>query len=368
MRLIFVVLSCRGIVGGSDGVGKQRKSLATTAFEPGDDVCLRIRDVCDSAKCEEAMRRNVTKQLEATTEQWTFATQKLFLRDSYFCGCCEGDFGDEHTGTSKAMLALLREAIKGRSEPLQEYNRRRLLLESPLARARHYGDASRYLPRNAFIADALALALKAAGKLREANGVLRKGVDAELWPSVDQRPAKYTPLLRSQPFWDLEIPKVADTAKTELVMALVAKKELLTPQAEGLVENNGIWEELVLRKHGVSFHEDLFPETHAALNGTFFNVKFSILHPGTSVAPHCGPSNARLRAHLTLAHTGGAFLTVANESRSWSTPGTVIVFDDSFEHSVRNTGSRPRIVLILDFWHPDLPLHQRNFAQYGVIA
>ena len=46
-----------------------------------------------------------------------------------------------------------------------------------------------------------------------------------------------------------------------------------------------------------------FAETLAAVRaaGAFFNAKFSILHPGTEILPHCGPSNARLRAHVTVA-------------------------------------------------------------------
>ncbi len=39
--------------------------------------------------------------------------------------------------------------------------------------------------------------------------------------------------------------------------------------------------------------------------------------------------------------------------RTWE-EGKVIVFDDSFEHEVWNDSKQERIVLLLNFWHPDL--------------
>ena len=91
----------------------------------------------------------------------------------------------------------------------------------------------------------------------------------------------------------------------------------------------------------------------------------SLLEPGTHIAAHCGPSNARLRAHVTLRHAGGAALRVAHEERAW-VEGDALVFDDSFEHEVWHNGSDPRVVLILDFWHPQLPAAERDFAKYAI--
>ena len=101
------------------------------------------------------------------------------------------------------------------------------------------------------------------------------------------------------------------------------------------------------------------------INEFFFNAKFSVLSPGAHIAPHCGPSNARLRAHVTLRHAGGAALRVAREERAW-VEGDALVFDDSFEHEVWHNGSDPRAVLILDFWHPQLPAAERDFAKYAI--
>ena len=79
----------------------------------------------------------------------------------------------------------------------------------------------------------------------------------------------------------------------------------------------------------------------------------SALAPGTRVAPHCGPTNTRLRVHLGLFVPDGCGIRVGQESRTWEN-GRAIVFDDSFEHEVWNEGDETRYVLILDIWHPEL--------------
>jgi aspartate beta-hydroxylase len=80
----------------------------------------------------------------------------------------------------------------------------------------------------------------------------------------------------------------------------------------------------------------------------------SKLSPGTHLKPHRGPTNLRLRCHLgiTIPH-GDCALKVGGETRHWQ-EGRCIVFDDSFEHEAWNHTSEPRVVLIIDLWHPDL--------------
>ncbi len=36
------------------------------------------------------------------------------------------------------------------------------------------------------------------------------------------------------------------------------------------------------------------------------------------------------------------------------TEGKCILFDDSFLHEANNASDKPRVVLIIDIWHPDL--------------
>ena len=89
-------------------------------------------------------------------------------------------------------------------------------------------------------------------------------------------------------------------------------------------------------------------------------VYFSIMKPGTVVKPHFGPVNTRLRYHLTLHDDPGAEIRVGGERRSWKA-GQCLVFDDSFEHEVAHHGSSPRVVLLLDCWHPSLTAQERDF-------
>lgn len=44
-------------------------------------------------------------------------------------------------------------------------------------------------------------------------------------------------------------------------------------------------------------------------------VKFSVMHPGTHVWPHCGPTNCRLRAHLGLKVPLQTYIRVAEETK-----------------------------------------------------
>ena len=46
-------------------------------------------------------------------------------------------------------------------------------------------------------------------------------------------------------------------------------------------------------------------------------------------------------------------MRVGIESRPWA-EGKATVFDDSFEHEVWHRGAGPRVVLIVDVWHPQL--------------
>ncbi|KAH8094297.1 peptide-aspartate beta-dioxygenase [Aureococcus anophagefferens] len=81
---------------------------------------------------------------------------------------------------------------------------------------------------------------------------------------------------------------------------------------------------------------------------------FSCLAPGAKLRPHCGPTNARLTVHMGLiVPPGGSRITVGGEAREWR-EGECLVFDDSFEHEVEVVEG-PRVVLLVHFWHPDIP-------------
>lgn len=87
-------------------------------------------------------------------------------------------------------------------------------------------------------------------------------------------------------------------------------------------------------------------------------IKYSVMLPGTHVWPHTGPTNCRLRLHLGLVIPKNVAIRVGRETKTWE-EGKAIIIDDSFDHEVWHNGSTFRLILIVDFWHPDLTPRQR---------
>lgn len=83
------------------------------------------------------------------------------------------------------------------------------------------------------------------------------------------------------------------------------------------------------------------------------DAALSLNVPNSHLQPHCSVDNLRMRCHLALEIPDGCEIRVGPETRGWK-QGKAILFDDSFEHEVWNRGSTDRIVMIVDFWHPDL--------------
>ena len=93
------------------------------------------------------------------------------------------------------------------------------------------------------------------------------------------------------------------------------------------------------------------------LDSVFGNVAFSVLLPGTIIEPHTGSTNAKLRSHLALQSDSAAFMRVSGDVVRW-VEGEWLLFDDSFIHEVHHHGDKERVVLMVDFWHPDLNKHE----------
>ena len=158
----------------------------------------------------------------------------------------------------------------------------------------------------------------------------------------------------------------------------------------------GTWQVLHLMKQGewVKSNVALCPKTRNALRSLgkgrtmegciFGNVFISVLHPGTVIDPHCGPTNIRHRLHypLQVPDTKEGVevpkLRVAEQKATWK-EGECFVFDDSIVHSVsfgeegivssssahsnENAAGACggcRVVLIVDLWHPDLTREERH--------
>jgi aspartate beta-hydroxylase len=97
------------------------------------------------------------------------------------------------------------------------------------------------------------------------------------------------------------------------------------------------------------------------MKGTPFSYTFfSTMKPGTSINPHYGATNIKLRCHFPLFVPEEAFLRVAGDPRAWE-EGKMIIFDDSYEHEAANlSDSKERVILLIDIWHPELIEDERQ--------
>jgi len=100
--------------------------------------------------------------------------------------------------------------------------------------------------------------------------------------------------------------------------------------------------------------ESLLPGAVAMAKIGVGEIILSAISPGTKLTPHCASSNVRLTCHLGLVCPEGARVRVGPDWGTWE-EGRCIFFDDSYEHEVVNDGKSVRIVLLIRFWHPELP-------------
>lgn len=193
----------------------------------------------------------------------------------------------------------------------------------------------------------------------------------------------YVPGLSAQPWWNVKtFQRDIDVLERNVNAILREYKklhdELLTGNHSGWSRNNtssGQWNVFYFYNQGVKNVQNCLrcPETFSALEnvqnlmrGTlFFNASFSVLRADTLIDEHYGPTNTRLRCHLGLDIPGDCQLTVCGVSKFWE-KGKCLLFDDSFLHNAQNnnTDGRNRVVLLLDFWHPQLTEIEREAVEY----
>eukprot|EP00927_Polykrikos_kofoidii_P038053 TRINITY_DN32315_c0_g1_i2.p1 TRINITY_DN32315_c0_g1~~TRINITY_DN32315_c0_g1_i2.p1 ORF type:complete len:316 (+),score=45.84 TRINITY_DN32315_c0_g1_i2:104-1051(+) len=169
-------------------------------------------------------------------------------------------------------------------------------------------------------------------------------------------------------FWCAELERHFEVIRSEL--QAVGECQDAWPLVKGqfgLTGGRGEWRELVMLGEGSELGRRLCPRTAALLDtvivaknlaescGSCGNAIFSRLAPRTRLQPHCGPTNTRLTCHMGIdVPAEGCGMRVGGEARCWR-EGECIVFDDSWEHEVWNESTRSRVVLLVNFWHPDLP-------------
>lgn len=86
---------------------------------------------------------------------------------------------------------------------------------------------------------------------------------------------------------------------------------------------------------------------------------FSVLEPGTHIAPHYGVLNTRLICHIPLILPSDCALRVGGETRSWKN-GEALIFDDSFEHEASNRSDQRRVILLFEIWRPEISNDERT--------
>lgn len=223
----------------------------------------------------------------------------------------------------------------------------------------------------------LGSALQRQGHMAEAHKLYERGANKGLFLSADQRSLYNVNTLTRRPWWTVEqtgyqryIKLLEDNwqvIREEGLSQLNSETGDFRPEDENLREA-GEWKQLTLyaqgRKRGkicakVPKTCALIDQIEPANSCRRGQVKFSVMHPGVHVWPHCGPTNCRIRAHLGLVVPEGPRIRVVNETRTWQ-EGKFIFFDDSFEHEVWHDGKSVRMVLIVDFWHPELTESQRR--------
>lgn len=94
------------------------------------------------------------------------------------------------------------------------------------------------------------------------------------------------------------------------------------------------------------------------ITGRSPNAMFSLLRPHTRIPPHTGIANTRLVCHLPLIVPEDCWFRVGATRRAWRV-GEAFLFDDTIEHEAANESIHPRVVLIIDVWHPGLSKSER---------
>lgn len=211
---------------------------------------------------------------------------------------------------------------------------------------------------------------------RLAQGVrILAGMDPALPEDSSQRPNFFLPGLTARPFWDAaqfagarQLEAAAPLIRDELLR--LRQSSVFGPEPESDLVAEGLWAQFDFSIDGRKLEENcaLCPETTRVLDSLEEAqgcdlMLFSANVPGTHLRPHCGPHNARLRCHLALLVPEGCSLRVGTEVRTWE-EGRCVLFDDSFEHEVWNRGQGTRVVLLVDFWHPELTAIEKLAFQH----
>jgi aspartyl/asparaginyl beta-hydroxylase (cupin superfamily) len=179
----------------------------------------------------------------------------------------------------------------------------------------------------------------------------------------------------------LEIDKNYETIRRELESILITKQNIpryhevdrFQYAISGNAEGEKDWKIFMLYAMGMlpEKNRKRCPETCALLERVpnLFQAFFSILSPGKSVPAHNGPYRGYLRYHLGLKVPANKppTIRIKDQYHTWE-EGRSVLFDDSWNHEVRNESDDIRVVLIVDILRPMPPFpHKVNLAYQRLV-
>jgi beta-hydroxylase len=171
------------------------------------------------------------------------------------------------------------------------------------------------------------------------------------------------PVLENEEFpWVGEVEAAYPAIRAELEALLEHPERIpafhqISPD-QARISKGDNWKVFTFHAYGTRIEENraLCPETSKLIDQVpgLQNAWFSILAPGYHIPPHHGPTRAVVRLHLGLIvpeNRESCWIRVHDQIRTWE-EGKVIIFDDTYEHEVRNDTPDRRVVLFVDFDRP----------------
>jgi hypothetical protein len=124
--------------------------------------------------------------------------------------------------------------------------------------------------------------------------------------------------------------------------------------------NTGGWKSFSFVSQGKEHVQNLerCPKTAAMLQRIpryphFRDAMFSLLEPHRDIPPHQDSHNVYLTCHLGLRVPGHGGIRVGGIERPWK-EGGCLIFDSSYSHMAYNHADASRLVLLVDFLHPEI--------------
>jgi beta-hydroxylase len=198
----------------------------------------------------------------------------------------------------------------------------------------------------------------------EASAVARKFMAAVKWAERKNaaraplgNPAVYDP----QAFpWVAELENSWTGIRAELAQLMLRRDALAAKQSgqPAKIGEDRAWTTFVLANYFQRYERNIAqcPETWRILQKVprLVGAMFSVLEPGRRLPPHRGPYNGVLRLHLGLIipePREAVAIRINGKVHHWE-EGRALIFDDTFEHEVRNESDYTRVVLFVDFEKP----------------